>query len=148
MNVIGSGKENLMMKTGEKVLHWSPRILGILLAVFISVFALDVFGEGYGFWETIGALLIHLVPTYLIVGAVLLGWRREWLGGLIFIGLGVWYVVLSRGRMHITAYLLITGPALLIGILFLVNWFRKKGSGLLPAPGMPVDDYGSDCVMG
>ena len=115
-----------MMKTSEKVLHWAPRVLGIAFAAFISLFALDVFGAGVGFGEAILALLIHLVPTYLIVAAVLLGWHWEWPGGLAFIALGIFYILLSGGREHISAYLLITGPAVLIGILFMVNWLRKR----------------------
>ena len=31
----------------KRVLYWTPRVLGILFALFISIFALDVFGEGY-----------------------------------------------------------------------------------------------------
>jgi hypothetical protein len=108
-----------------KVLYWSPRILGILLAVFVSIFALDVFGEGQGFWQTAAAFLIHLLPTYLIVAALLIGWRREWLGGALFIGLGALYVIVTRGRQDWTAYLILCGPALLIGILFLTNWIIK-----------------------
>jgi hypothetical protein len=121
-----------MRKNGEKILYWLPRCLGILLAVFISLFALDVFGTGAGFWQTALALLIHLLPTALILAAVLLGWRREWLGGLLFIGLGAWYIIMTRGREHITAYLLLTGPALLTGALFLVNWFRKANHQTRP----------------
>ena len=30
----------------KRVLYWIPRALTILFALFISVFALDVFGEG------------------------------------------------------------------------------------------------------
>lgn len=118
----------MMMKTGEKILHWAPRVLGILFAAFISIFALDVFGEGYGFWETVWALLMHLVPTFLIVGAVLAGWRWEWPGGVLFIGLAIFYIVMSRGRMDWITYLLIPGPAFLTGILFLLNWYRKRKS--------------------
>lgn len=121
------------MRTGEKILFWAPRVLGIIFAAFISLFALDVFGAGYGFFETIAALLIHLVPTYLIVGALLLGWRWEWPGGLAFIALGIFYILMSGGRQHITAYLLITGPAVLIGILFLVTWWQKTGHRLRQA---------------
>ena len=121
------------MKTiGEKILHWLPRCSGILLAVFISLFALDVFGTGAGFWQTALAFLIHLLPTVLILTALLLGWRREWLGGLLFIGLGACYIIITRGREHITAYLLLTGPALLTGALFLVNWFRKTNHQIRP----------------
>ena len=51
----------------KRVLFWTPRILCILFAIFLSLFALDVFGEGLGFWKTILALLIHLVPVYIVV---------------------------------------------------------------------------------
>ena len=51
----------------KKILFWTPRILGILVAIFISLFALDVFGEGYGFWETLAALAMHLIPTSIVL---------------------------------------------------------------------------------
>ena len=37
----------------EQLLHWTPRILGILFAGFLGLFALDVFNEGHTFWRTI-----------------------------------------------------------------------------------------------
>ncbi len=37
----------------KKFLYWLPRILGILFAIFISIFALDAFGEGIPFLEAI-----------------------------------------------------------------------------------------------
>ena len=68
----------------NKFLYWAPRILSILLAVFISLFALDVFSEGYPFWEAILALVIHLVPTYLVIIATVIAWKWEIIGGSIF----------------------------------------------------------------
>lgn len=49
------------------LLFWTPRILCLLFAVFLSLFALDVFTEGYGFWKSILALLIHLIPTWIVL---------------------------------------------------------------------------------
>ncbi len=54
-----------------------PQTLAIVFAAFVSVFALDVFGEGYGPVETVVALLIHLVPTYLILVALLVARKNE-----------------------------------------------------------------------
>ena len=51
-----------MSRNAKLALFWTPRILCIVFALFLSLFSLDVFGEGYGFWETLLALLIHLVP--------------------------------------------------------------------------------------
>ena len=40
-----------MNKTMKSTLFWIPRIAGILFILFISIFALDIFGQGYSFWE-------------------------------------------------------------------------------------------------
>ena len=45
-----------MIRPSKQLLFWTPRILGILFALFLSMFALDVFGEGYGFWGTLGSI--------------------------------------------------------------------------------------------
>jgi hypothetical protein len=119
-------KEQTMNERPQKrVLYWTPRILCILFAVFISLFAFDVFEGGKGFWETSVALLLHLVPTIIIVAVLVLSWRREWIGGILFIALGIFYVVWAWGRGHWAAYALISGPLLLIGILFLLNWRHR-----------------------
>lgn len=114
-----------MKKSVKWVVFWLPRILCILFALFISLFALDVFGEGYGFWETIVALLIHLIPTAMVLVALAIAWRWEWIGAILFVALGVWYVIMAWGKFEWTTYLLIAGPLYLIGALFLVNWFCR-----------------------
>ena len=83
-----------MNQTVERILFWSPRGLGILIAVFVSLFALDVFAEGYSLWETIGALLMHLIPTFVILVVLGIAWRWEWIGGFLFVVLGVLYITL------------------------------------------------------
>ena len=114
-----------MIRIPKPVIFWTPRILGILFAVFISLFALDVFGEGYGFWEAILALLIHLVPTYLVIVALILAWRWERIGGSLFITLGAFYLIWTWGKFPWVAYLAISGPLTLIGLLFLASGFYK-----------------------
>ena len=68
----------------KRVLFWTPRVLCILFAAFLSMFALDVFREAYGFGETIIALLIHLVPTILVGIVLAIAWRRDWVGMILF----------------------------------------------------------------
>ena len=113
-----------MKRPVKRTLFWAPRILCILFAVFVSLFALDVFGEGYGFWETILALLIHLIPTAIILIVLAIAWRWEWLGGILFIGFGVFYI-LDSPEFHWSVYLVISGPLFLVGVLFLVNWLYR-----------------------
>ncbi len=114
-----------MKKPVKGVVFWMPRILCVLFAVFISLFALDVFGEGYDFWETIVALLMHLIPTGIILIALVIAWRWEWVGALLFLALGVWYVIMAWGEFEWVTYLVIVGPLLLVGALFLVNWLYR-----------------------
>ena len=106
----------------KRLLFWIPRVLCILFAMFLSVFALDVFSEGYGFWQTIGALLLHLVPTFIVVIVLVIAWRWEWVGAVLFIALALVYLGSSWGRFHWSTYLVIPGPLVLIGVLFLFNW--------------------------
>jgi hypothetical protein len=93
--------------------------------MFLSLFALDVFSEGYGFWEAVLALLLHLVPVYIVVIALGIAWRWEWVGAILFIALALFYLVWSWGRSHRSANLVISGPLVLIGVLFLFNWIYR-----------------------
>ncbi len=110
----------------KKILYWSPRIITILFIIFISLFALDVFSERYGFFDTIVALLIHLIPTYILITALLTAWRWPIVGGFIFIILGIFYIVWVWNKQPIIAYFLISGPAFLIGLLFIIGHKIKK----------------------
>lgn len=118
-----------MRKLLNHLLFWSPRVLGLLFALFVSLFALDVFGQGYGFWGTLGALLIHLIPVYVLLIALAIGWRWEWAGALLFGGFAVWYLVMIWEPAPLIAILIgalpIAAPALLVGLLFLLDWFYE-----------------------
>ena len=114
-----------MNTSTKRLLFWTPRVLCILLAMFLSVFAVDVFSEGYGFWQTIGALLLHLIPVYIVVIVLIVAWQRERVGGILFIALALFYLVTAVGRLHWFTYLVIPGPLVLIGVLFLFNWKYK-----------------------
>jgi hypothetical protein len=107
------------------LLFWTPRVLGILFALFISVFALDVFSERYSLPRLLVALGMHLIPTALVVAALIVAWRWEWVGAVLFFGLGVTYLVTMRGRFDWSVYALIAGPAFLMGLLFLLNWRHR-----------------------
>ena len=117
-----------MTKAASKVLFWAPRVLCLLFAAFISIFAADAFGEGHGFGETMCRFVVHLIPTAIILGILAVSWRRAWLGGISFTALGALYLILFWGRFHWAAYAAISGPLLLIGLLFLIeSWRRSKG---------------------
>ena len=122
------------MKT-PRLLFWTPRILCLLFAGFISIFALDVFQENRGFWSTAIALLMHLIPTGILLIILAVSWRREWVGALLFTGLGIFYIVAFWGRFPLATCFIIAGPLVLVGVLFLLGWLQRRKTTLAVGAG-------------
>ena len=114
-----------MKMSMKRFLVWTPRILGILFALFVSIFALDVFGAGYGFWETILALFMHLIPVFVLLIGLAIAWRWAWVGAVVFWGFSVWYFVVFGGQFPWSVYAIMAGPPLLVGVLFLIDWYYR-----------------------
>ena len=115
----------------SKFVYWAPRILSIIFLLFLAMFSLDVFDGNYGFWGTILALLMHNIPTFILLAILLISWKHELVGGVAFILAGLVYIVSLAMNPQFEWYMLswsiiIAGPAFLIGILWLINWQKKK----------------------
>ena len=122
-----------MTKKINRFIYWTPRILSIILVLFLTIFSGDVFEENLGFWQTILGLLIHNIPTILLAVVIWISWKYEIVGGVTFIIAGIVHMVFSVVRADVepwytsfAASLIIDVPAFLIGILFLIGWFKKK----------------------
>jgi hypothetical protein len=129
-----------MSTFSKRALFWTPRALSIAFAAFLSLFALDVFNEHLGFWQTALALGLHLVPVFLTIGTLVLAWRWEWIGAVLYAAAGLLYVmwVVSMSRQISPAARLnwistVAGPAFVIAGLFFTGWLRRndvRASGL------------------
>jgi len=122
-----------MSASSKAALFWTPRILSIAFIGFLSLFALDVFGAGQGFWRTAQALFMHLIPVFVLVAALALAWRWEWVGAALYSAAGLLYVymVLTMSRPIPPATRLlwiatISGPAFVIAALFLAGWLTRS----------------------
>ena len=108
----------------NKFLHLAPRILSILFVAFLCLFSLDGFTEFNG-WQTILAVAMHLlIPAVVILGAII-AWEKDLVGAVIFFFFAVYYVFIVGFNRHWSWYAVISGPALIIGILYLLNWLQK-----------------------
>jgi len=101
----------------KKIPYWLPRVLSVLFIAFISVFALDVFGEPQWFL----ALLMHLIPSFILIILTAIAWKNERLGGFIFIAAGFLMLVSSRFESMV-----ISIPAIVLGALFLSRRHLSK----------------------
>ncbi|HTX91278.1 MAG TPA: hypothetical protein VMC09_08680 [Anaerolineales bacterium] len=115
-----------MNKSLKSFLFWTPRVLSILFILFVGLFSLDVFETKAGFWATLLGFLIHNIPTFILIAALILAWRWEWVGAALFIGFGIWYIAASWGRFDWTAPLLLGGIPILVGLFYLVSWVWRK----------------------
>jgi len=115
-------------RPGFELLYWAPRVLCIVFALFISMFALDVFEHGGGLWQTLLALTMHLIPTFLLLIVLWASWRLEWIGGTLFPLLGVLYLLPPKGLFYAdwATLLLMAGPLVVTGALFLLNWYYRS----------------------
>lgn len=108
-----------------QLIRWTPRILGILFVLFISIFAADAFGQGHSFWQTLVDLSMHLLPSFVLLAAVVLAWRWPWVGTLAFWGFAIQYLIVFGGSFPWSVYVLLMGLPILIGLLFLMDWFME-----------------------
>lgn len=127
------------MKTSMKVIHWLPRILCILAILFISMFALDAFDPELNFWRQIGDFLLHMIPSFVLIIVLIIAWKREFIGGILFTIIGVAFtpfIYFHNYNMNQSVWLslliilLITMPFVLVGILFMVSHRMKKRNPL------------------
>lgn len=106
----------------KRVLVWLPRLLGIAVAVFLGMFALDAFGSGEPLASALGDFAIHLLPAGTVLAVVAIAWRYPWVGAIAFVGLAVAYAAAVRRLDWIAA---ISAPLLFVGLLFLVSSFAS-----------------------
>jgi spore maturation protein SpmB len=120
-----------MPTASDRILFWLPRALSIAFIAFLSLFSFDVFDGQHGFWETLLALTIHLIPVFVLIIVLVLAWRWEWIGALLFAAAGAAYVLMLIGRpnpplpMKMVWALTIAGPAFVVAALFLAGWLRR-----------------------
>lgn len=109
----------------KKFMYWLPRILGILLIIYFTLFALDAFDSDYSLGQMLLGFLIHLIPTFILIAILLIAWKWELPGGILYIGACAFYIYNAWG-MYWIAYLYVGGPLTLTGFLFILHYFLYR----------------------
>jgi len=113
-----------MKKTTTKVFHWIPRILGIVMVLFIGMFALDAFHPGLTVWQEIKSFLVQLIPGYIVLATVLIGWKWDIAGCFLCLTLALVY---DYWALHHPIWILaISAPVFVLSLLFFISWYLKK----------------------
>ena len=107
----------------------------ILAILFISLFALDSFGSNKTTWRQIVDFLMHLIPSFVLLALLLIAWRWELIGGIIYalLGLGFSPVIFMHNYkmndsfwMSLSVVFFITFPFVIVGILFILSHYKKR----------------------
>jgi hypothetical protein len=124
------------MKTSIRVFHWLPRIICILAILFVSIFATDAFAPGLTIWQQLGGFLIQLIPSFILLAFLIVAWKWELIGGIIFVVIGLvtspLVFMLNHNRNHFSIdtslknVLIITFPFIVVGVLFIISNSLKK----------------------
>lgn len=123
------------MTINSRLIFWLPRIICMLAIIFVSIFALDAFDSNLTVWKQVQRFAMHLVPSFLLLLILLIAWKWELVGGIIFLLIGIGlspFIYLHNYRMNgsVAMSLLIittiTFPFILVGILFIIGHVNKR----------------------
>jgi hypothetical protein len=115
----------------SKFVYWTPRIASIIFIAFLALMSLDIFGNGYSFWQTILGLFMHNIPALILLIILIISWKREIVGAIVFIFAGLLYIYFAFNRgnsweVALTWSIQISGVAFVIGGFFIANWVKKR----------------------
>ena len=105
----------------EKLLYWIPRILAIIAILFMMMFSLDCFESGGT--DALICILMHNIPAFIIILVLVVAWKWELIGGILFI------IAFFAGSIYFNGFgknwgaMIVMLPFLFTGILFLTHYF-------------------------
>lgn len=103
---------------------WLPRVLVILLILFLSLFSLDAFSDPASLSQKSIGFLMHLMPSIILLIALVISWKHPLQGGALFIVLGIAFTLYFHTYRFLSSFIIISFPLFIIGVLFIA--YNKK----------------------
>lgn len=123
------------MKASVIALHWLPRIICVLGIFFISKYAIDSIESYLTIWQQILTLLFHLIPCVLLTVLLVIAWKWELAGGILFtiIGLALTPIIFKYNynlnesiATSLGIVTMLTIPLVIIGNLFTLSYLKRR----------------------
>jgi hypothetical protein len=105
----------------SKVFYWLPRVLTIAAIFFMLMFSFDVFQGNDPFSRKIIGFFMHNIPVMILTIILLIAWRWEMTGGLLFIAAFFVAAIYLKSFTSNTGSLVVILPFLLCGVLFVLH---------------------------
>ena len=100
--------------------------IGVLYALALLIFARDVFNKDQSTTQTILDLLLHFIPTAIVLFLVVIAHQRPLVGSIIFAINGLVYIITGWANLHWTAHVLIAGPFLVLSMVYIIAYKSIK----------------------
>ncbi len=114
-----------MTNTTANFLTWFPRVLAMVFAVFISIFALDVLEAHDPFFSKTAHFFIHLIPSFAVLAVLWLAWYQRIFGGLMFMILGMVFTIHFGTWREMTLFLMFSLPLFVAGVAFIFSRYSQ-----------------------
>jgi len=115
--------EGVLKPPLSKIIYYTPRIAGLLMIVFVSLFALDVFVPGIPFWKQILGFVVHAAPAIILALLMIFAWKRPVIGFVIFGLAAVFFLrFVFNQDFGPGNFLMFVSPLALISAMFWINW--------------------------
>ena len=104
----------------KKLLYWFPRIFTIAALFFMAMFSMEVFEGDAPFLRKLAGLFVHNIPVLILAGILILAWKSELTGGILFILAFVVGAIFFKSFTTNPASLIVISPFLAVGLLFIL----------------------------
>ena len=104
------------MKITANIVLISSRIFAIIFALFLSVFALDVFDSNTVFLEKFFGYLISIIPSIIIISICILSLKKIFIASLLYFFSFIIFTIIFRTYHNYISFVIISLPILIISV--------------------------------
>ncbi|MCU0105158.1 hypothetical protein N7603_05760 [Acholeplasma vituli] len=117
------------MKHVRRTMKWIPRIVTLLLIIFICLFSFDVFTGNDPWYKMILGFIIHCLPVMFLLLVWFISIYKPWVGATIYSVFGLlfflWMAIEQSPQSYAKA-LYFGIPFVVVSILYLLDYKARQ----------------------
>ena len=112
------------------ILKWLARVLSMAAILFLVVFSFDAFGGEEPFGRQLTGFLIHNIPAFVLIFSLIIAWKHEIAGGVLFLLAFVAMAVFFESFAGNSASLIVISPFFIAGCAFIIHALLSSREGM------------------
>ena len=110
----------------KNLITWAPRVIALMIIVFVLLFAFNGFVPRYLAGEEVVPLVIGILPAVVLFLALVLAWFFRLAGGITWIILGMAMIIFFHTYRDELSFHTLSSPVVAVGVLFVLSHFYEK----------------------